>query len=216
MRTPPNTASTRVYIDLDDVLCETALALSDLHYRIHDRRVAFEDIHSFNLWESFSLTQNEYENLMQLGHEDEFLFNIAPVSGWPDVIARWRDAGMHISIVTGRPPSTADVSEAWLDVNGAAYDDIIFVDKYGRGDPDQTACISLDELNKISFDIAIDDAPRMINHLLEHTPIPVIIFDRPWNSTLETFPPPNPGHPARAKTWPQLADQVLNKLSPRD
>ncbi len=196
----------RLYIDLDDVLCETARALADLHLQLHGRTVDFENIHSFELWKSFSLTMDEYDDLMQRGHEDEFLFSVKPVTGCREALGRLKDADVIISIVTGRPPDTSDVSEAWLDANGIAFDDLIFVDKYQRNSPEERNCTPLADLPSLQFSFAIEDAPHMVEHLVDQADIPTIIFDRPWNRHLVT----GDAFPFRASCWYEIETLVLN------
>ena len=53
-------AETPIYVDLDDVLCETARGFLGLLQREFDRRVAFEDIRDFDLGVSFGLDEIEH------------------------------------------------------------------------------------------------------------------------------------------------------------
>ena len=58
-----------IYIDMDDVLCDTAGAYIDLAAREFGKHVAFNDIFSFNLQKSFGLSDEEYRRFFELGHQ---------------------------------------------------------------------------------------------------------------------------------------------------
>jgi hypothetical protein len=92
--TQTNASPKRVYIDFDDVLCETALGFTDIVRDAFGRDVAFDDIHSFDLWKAFDLTRDEYEHLMVLGHKDDFLGTLVAIPGARDVLHAWREAGV--------------------------------------------------------------------------------------------------------------------------
>ncbi len=196
----------RIYIDFDDVLCETALGFTDIVRDSFGRQVAFEDIHSFNLWEAFDLNQAEYDLLMDLGHRDDFLSSLAPIPGARDVIADWTASGLEVTIVTGRPPSCEPVSHAWLKQHDIPVAGIIFVDKYGRNDAGDQS-ITPQQLGQMSFALAIEDAPAMAQHILSHTSFPLVVYDRPWNRSFPTDDTPRSGQATRARNWDHIAHQ---------
>ena len=49
----------RVYVDMDDVLCETAASLCGMAEREFARRVRYEDVKHFDLQKVFSLDDGE-------------------------------------------------------------------------------------------------------------------------------------------------------------
>ncbi len=207
---PP--AAKRIYIDFDDVLCETALGFTDIVRTEFGRDVQFDDIHSFNLWESFSLSGDEYERLMTLGHEDAFLAELKPLPGLQRVLQDWDKAGFHVSVVTGRPPSCTAVSQAWLDQYDLPVRDIVFVDKYGRNAADDGS-VSPEQLAEMEFALAIEDAPAMAGYILEHTSFPLVVYDRPWNRTFKTHSAPASGMAARAMNWSEIGARWPQWLS---
>lgn len=174
---------TPVYIDFDDVLCETALAFTGLLEREFGKRVAFEEIHSFNLGHSFGLDDAQLAHLMEAGHQPAFLNALTPVPGALEGLRRWADAGVEIHIVTGRPASTAPACSAWLRAHAVPAARLVFVDKYGRhllpGGTDPT--LTLDALVQLEFALAVEDAPRMADYLARHTRWPLAVIERPWN-----------------------------------
>ena len=176
-----------VYVDFDDVLCETARVLSEIIQREFGKGVPYEAIHSFDLTETFRLNEAESNRLFEIFHDPEVLGTMEPIADAGKALQQWRDAGVFIHIVTGRPPATADISRKWLASHNMPYDRMSFVDKYGRNHAyaEGADIISLDELRQMRFDLAVDDSPIAIDFLTRNTEIPVIIFDRPWNTELE-------------------------------
>ena len=53
-----------IYVDFDDCLCETAHYFTNLVWEMFGKKVAYEDVHCFNMQESFDLTDEEYEKLI--------------------------------------------------------------------------------------------------------------------------------------------------------
>ncbi len=172
-----------VYIDFDDVLCETARAFTGLLEREFGKQVAFEDIHTFNLGQAFDLDEAQIAHLMEAGHQPDFLETLAPVPGALDGLRQWAAEGVAIHIVTGRPARTEPSSRAWLHAYAVPHDALLFVDKYGRNlMPGGTApTLTLEALARLDFALAIEDAPHMADHLARHTPWPVAVIERPWN-----------------------------------
>ncbi|MCE9614688.1 MAG: hypothetical protein K8T26_10460 [Lentisphaerae bacterium] len=196
-----------IYVDFDDVLCETARALTGLLEREFGRRVAFEDIHHFNLGKSFALDDAELQHLMELAHEPDFLGVLEPIPGAIDGLRRWAEAGHAVHIVTGRPASTHAICDAWLRRFEVPHARVIFVNKYGRDllPGGSVRAISLDELAGLRFALAVEDAPKAIRFLLERTPTPVAVMDRPWNLR-EPFDDRR-GQLHRCRDWAHILEQ---------
>ncbi|MCL1887779.1 MAG: hypothetical protein FWF96_02775, partial [Kiritimatiellaeota bacterium] len=122
-----------VYVDFDDVLCETARGLSTLCARIFGRPVVpYENIRSFNLRESFGLDDAEHEILMDAAHTKDELLAYEPTPNAAETLRAWQAAGLATSVVTGRPPSTRGASLAWLRKHGFPEMPLVFLDKYNR------------------------------------------------------------------------------------
>lgn len=176
-----------VYVDFDDVLCETARTLAGIVGDRFGKFTAFEDIHSFNLDHSFGLNAAEQEILFALFHEHDVLMDIPPVPGAVEGMQAWAESGVRVHIVTGRPPETCAASIAWLNRYEVAFEAISFVDKYGRGhgDIDGVDQMTLEDLKGACYALAVDDSPEMIDFLAVHTTMPLALFDRPWNKALD-------------------------------
>lgn len=172
-----------VYVDYDDVLCETARTALGLAAERYGKSLSFEGIHHFDLGRSFGLTPFQLAELMEALHSPDVLLAMAPVPGAIESLVRWSRAGVAIHIVTGRPASTRTASEAWLSRHGVPHDRLLFVDKYGRGHPSDEAnpVLRLDDLRGCGFAFAVEDSWDMALFLAGQVRLPVALLDRPWN-----------------------------------
>ena len=175
----------RIYLDFDDVLCETALQLAELHHEMHDRRVAYDDIHAFDLSESFGLDADELQALMIRAHEDDFLMALACTDGAAEGVRELAAMGCEPVIVTGRPAHCYRASRAWLEAHCFPELPILYVDKYGREpghvDPLAPQPLGVDALLRETFAVAVDDSPMALDLLHGRVDYPLVVFDRPWN-----------------------------------
>lgn len=208
----PKTAPYRIYIDFDDVLCETARLLLEVSNNEFGRNLLFEEIHSFNIGETFELTEQEVAHVLAIMHKPENLLSIAPIELAAETINNWAEQGYEIDIVTGRPPFSEAASRDWLEKYNIQYSDLIFVNKYsntknGNGFRHHNDALTLDELKNCHYDLAIDDSSFMLQFLFDETEMDIAIFHRPWNAKLEL---PANTHPTRkikrCQSWQELKD----------
>jgi len=193
----------RIYVDFDDVLCETAQEFLRVLDREFGRKVAFDEIYSFDLAKSFGLDSASVARLMQRVHQPDVLAAMQPAPGAVEALRHWADAGCEIWVVTGRPAYTRSSSEAWLHRHRVPYDVLDFVDKYGRVDPreDRTDLLNLSELTKIDFCIAVEDSPDMVKFLTAHTRALVVMLARPWNEKMDLG---SSARFTRCKNWQEI------------
>ena len=79
------------------------------------RRVAFEEIRSYHLGDSFDLAPAELDEFMRLAHEPDALASIEPMPGAAEALADWRQRGYQGFVITGRPPATREMTLGWLE-----------------------------------------------------------------------------------------------------
>ncbi len=201
----------RIYVDFDDVLCETARHLADLALEMFGRRVAYEDIEAFDLRQAFALSESEIDDLMEHAHRAEFLAGIAPVQGGVEAVRSMAASGHDLIVVTGRPASSHDGSSAWLRKHGLGQLDLVHWDKYGRAAPDSHGghprTLGLQEFDALCFDVAIEDAPAALDLLAPRRECAVIVYDRPWNRCYRAS-----GNMRRAGSWADIAG-IIEGLS---
>ena len=76
---------------------------------------------------------------MAAAHEPDFLLGLEPIRGARETLEDWRNRGIKISVVTGRPPECWEPTQQWLELQGFPFDELEFVDKYARfNDPRAT------------------------------------------------------------------------------
>lgn len=194
-----------IYVDFDDVLCETARALSGLAADLFGRRVPYEAIGAFDLRDAFALAHEQYRLLMEQAHREEFLAALPPADGAVATLTGWLRAGYEVQIVTGRPFATRAASAAWLERHGLGGAPLLHLDKYGRepapAAPDAPRSLSLAEFNRRRYDLAVEDAPEALRHLESMPGCWVAIFDRPWNRHLAD----RAGRAFRCRDWRAVA-----------
>jgi hypothetical protein len=200
----------RIYIDFDDVLCETARHLSGLARDLFDRDVPYEAISVFNLQEAFALSAGEIDTLMARAHDAEFLTELAPAPGGLEAVRALEAGGHDLAIVTGRPATSHDGTCGWLRKHGLGHLDVIYFDKYGRAaanpPADAPKTLGRDEFERLHFDVAIDDSPIALDLLAHRHACLVIVYNRPWNR----------GYPAaptmrRSDSWPEIVELIATR-----
>ena len=202
----------RVYVDFDDVLCETARALARSLLGFNGTVVEYEDIMEFDLHKSFHLDDAEYMAFMEAAHTHDSLLAMPETPGACAALAAWKRDGIEPYVVTGRPVASADASRAWLDAHGLRDIPVLHVDKYNRtlGSPrPDIRLYRFDQLPEFRFGIAIDDAPPALRLLERSRLCPVLVYDRPWN---RRYAPLGEPPPVRARNWTEV-DAVVRRLA---
>lgn len=176
-----------IYVDFDDCLCETARYFSKLVNELFGLEIPYGKIKHFNLQKSFSLSDEQYEQLMIQGHKPEVLLSYSETPGAIKTINSWIDKGYDVKIITGRPFSAYEASREWLNKHGLERVNLYSLNKYGRDNfiKGSTFSLELDDYYKMHFDYAVEDSPtafKFFNHLSE---LKVMVFDRPWNHECE-------------------------------
>lgn len=173
----------RIYIDFDDVICETARRFSEIAKEMFGIDVPYSRMCFFNLQKSFGLTDTQYEKLMQAGHLPENLLGYQETPGASGIINQWMDAGQEVFVITGRPFDSYELSRKWLDVHGLGRVPLYCVDKYSRWSSQEKHPnnLTLEELYRMDFDLAVEDSPTAFEHIMHFENCRVAVFDRPWN-----------------------------------
>lgn len=173
----------KIYIDFDDVICETALYFTKLAKELFGIELPYSEVQFFNLKKSFNLNDEQYDELMKAGHIPENLLAYAETPGASKTINKWIDAGAEVYVITGRPFDAYEPSRRWLDEHGLERVPLKCVDKYGRENFNEgcTYSMTLNELYDMTFDLAIEDSPAAFEHVMHFENCKIAVFDRPWN-----------------------------------
>ncbi|MGH7926300.1 MAG: 5' nucleotidase, NT5C type [Candidatus Binatia bacterium] len=193
--------SRTIYVDMDDVLCETARRFLVVIEREFGKQITYDRLTDFDFETSCELTPQERAKLYETVHHDEEILCIEPIPEAIDVLNGWVGAGYEIAIVTGRPPDTFASSVEWLARFKVPYQSFTVVDKYGRFQTENTIGLSLAELAKQQFCWAVEDSLPMAKFLATTMNLPVALLNRPWNQE-------DVGHPniRRYNHWRELSD----------
>ena len=176
-----------IYIDFDDCLCETARHFSRFANELFGKNVPYEQIKYFDLKKSFSLTDDQYEEMMIKAHRPEVLLAYDETPGAVETVNGWINEGHEVSIITGRPYSAYDPSREWLDRHGLDRVKLYCLNKYGRDGfiKNSEYSLEVEDYYKMHFDYAIEDSPAAFR-FFEHLPeLKVMVYARPWNKECE-------------------------------
>jgi uncharacterized HAD superfamily protein len=189
-----------IYVDLDDVLCQTARHFLIVVEREFGKVVSYEQLTNFDIGTSCGLRTEEREHLYRVVHEPSELMKMAPIEVAIATLRQWVEAGFEIAVVTGRPPDSYEPSLAWLQRYRVPHQSFTMVDKYSRFATENTVAIGLDELAAREYCWAVEDSLPMAQYLGGEMGVPVALIDCPWNRA-------STNHPSvgRFTDWPSIA-----------
>ena len=197
-----------IYVDLDDVISDTAELFITILKREFGKTVEVEDMLSFDLKASFGLTASEYDLFFQMVHRPEVIMAFAPKKGAIEVLEEWTRLGCQVAIVTGRLTSTYESSLNWLDKHNVPYHSFTMVNKYSRENIDRNIAVSLEDLSAMKFSFAVEDSANMAQYLSQQMGIPVALIDRPWNRTVDLD-----SNIGRYTSWYNIRDDFSNSIA---
>ncbi len=195
--------SRTIYVDLDDVLCETARHFLVIVERQFNKRIAYEELTDFDVGSSCGLSPAETDELYRIVHRPDELMQMAPIDAAITTLRQWAANGYQIAIVTGRPPESFEPSTAWLARYRVPHHSFTMVDKYARFATDNTVAIGLDELAQREYCWAVEDSLPMAQFLATRMELPVALIDCPWNRGAADH-----ANVGRYADWPTLAQRM--------
>lgn len=200
----------KVYIDFDDVICETGRYFTKIAKDLFGIDLPYSQVQFFNLKKAFDINDEQYDELMKAGHKPENLLAYEETEGAASTINKWIDAGHEVYVVTGRPFESYEPSRQWLDEHGLNRVPLFCVDKYGRENFNQdfSYSMTLNDLYGMTFDFAIEDSPAAFEHVLHFENCTVAVVNRPWNANASL---PNSKF-VRCDNWREI-DELFEKLN---
>jgi uncharacterized HAD superfamily protein len=175
---------TSIYIDMDDVLSASYQTFLHVLEREFGKKLDYTQITEFDLQKTFGLSDDEYSHFFDCIHNPDEMIQHAPVTGANELVCAWHDKGYDISILTGRPIDTQEVSLKWLTEHNFPYKTFSIVNKYGRDSSEGQNSMSLKTLSEQTFDLAVEDSGQMAKFLSETMNVTVALLDRPWNQSM--------------------------------
>ena len=195
-----------IYVDFDDCLCESGRFFAGLVRDMFGLEIPYEGMRYFNLQQAFSLTDEQYGELLVRGHEPELLQTYQATPGASDVIHEWIGKGYQVSIITGRPYDAYETSRLWLDRHGLGDVPLLFLDKYYRQDHTvkRDYILEPEDFFRMKFDFAVEDSPSAFRFFDRLPEMKVLVFERPWNRDIEL-----PGsNYIRCRNWEDIRANV--------
>lgn len=196
-----------IYVDLDDVISKTTSHYIKILDQEFGKSVFFENITSFDLKDSFSLTGDEYEYFFKLVHTPDVILSLELMEGVNEVLSNWKSQGHSISVVTGRLTSAYESSLEWLRLNNIPLDSFIMVDKYSRKGIDKNVAVSLKYFSQMKFAFAVEDSVEMANFISQEMSTKVLLFDQPWNRSFS-----GDNNINRCMSWYEI-DRVFREIN---
>lgn len=194
----------RIYVDIDDVVTETARTLCRFAADMFGRSVPYEKVFEFDLQVSFSLDDRQIRELMDFAHSPESLALYPETPGATATVASWIAGGHDVTFVTGRPASTHEGTVRWLSARGLGGARVIHVDKFRREtSPAAASCgyvVPLRDFLGMRFDFAVEDSPVGLALLAKIPGCRVAVFNRPWNASADL----PPGRFTRCGGWAEI------------
>ncbi|KZT36022.1 hypothetical protein SISSUDRAFT_1076617 [Sistotremastrum suecicum HHB10207 ss-3] len=184
--------STRVIAcDLDDVLCQTNLAVAQWHNARYGTQMTLDEFYYYHYWKNPHWgTPDETLAKVHEFYESKDFQELRPVDGAKEGLETLRDMGFSVQIVTARAGGHQVETEAWLEkhfpglVNKVHYtgefvrmqDDTVNVEKITKA----SVCRSISAL------LIIDDCANHTFTCASASPVvPSILFgDYQWNQRL--------------------------------
>ena len=176
----------KIYVDFDDVLCETARTLLSIAEDLFGKTVEYEKINAFDPGRVLDIDEAQVETLLEAAHQPDYLMTNRLVQHAPTALAELNRTGHEIHIVTGRPSHTRHTSEKWLVKYQIPFHDLHFVNKYLRASEAyrESDTLPLSQLGQMEFVFAVEDSAEMAEYISQTLGIPVFLMDRPWNRSL--------------------------------
>ena len=156
-------------LDIDGVIVDYAAVMLPLLSEVCQRPVSVEDICTYDITECLNIDEKAAEYVWQQTLGTDLLINAPPVDGAIDGLSALD--GHEIWIVTGRPSTLQDLTEAWLSRRKIRYDRIIF---------DRV-------MNKMlvgpEFDVFVEDFLEGATVIAE-SGVFTLLFNQPWNQSM--------------------------------
>jgi uncharacterized HAD superfamily protein len=177
----------RIAVDFDGVLFD------HIPYLLR----GFRDAHGIDLaaeglryWDFFqyravreaNLTWSCVKTILERIDQDPAMHDCGPRDAdAPAVIAAWRDAGHHVSIVTAREAHARATTEAFLARNAIEHDALVMGARVKTG-----------------YDVLVDDAPHNVLMAAADGGL-ALLMDHPYNRDV-----PTKRNPLRVRTWREV------------
>jgi uncharacterized HAD superfamily protein len=158
--------SLKIAVDLDGVLAEAMVVWCNLYNKRYGGALEFKDIRAWEVWKLVKVTRDQFFRLL----DDAWL-------DWEKMPPTEQDVGQQVKllaefgtvdIVTGRSTRTVSQAKEWLKAHAIPYNQFVRTES-------TMAKISL------SYNVFIDDSPKLMELIASRSKALGILYTRPWN-----------------------------------
>lgn len=161
---------------------------------LHKENLRKEDITTWDFFQQEKYRES-FWSVVNLYDTTYLRRAIPPMDTFVVSVVKHLQKSHEIPIVTMNQPACVPSIKEWLFVHGIDAE-VIAVGRNAFSKAD------------LPFDLFIDDAPKVIEHIIEKYPHKVgIIFDQPWNQNIRQSV-----NVFRAKTWLEVLNIFENKI----
>lgn len=182
LRIPEVLAGRHLALDLDDILARLTPILVEHFGRHFDSPRELDDLHTPDLWEVWGTTREEAVRVVHAFAETGEVERLEPVEGAVQHVRQISELN-RLSVVTARPSSWQERTEAWLDQHfGNVFDGVYLTNQLEVSGPRRTKS---DVIRSIGAEALLDDSAQNIVDCLQNG-IPAVLFRHPWNRQWHT------------------------------
>ncbi|MBT3123280.1 MULTISPECIES: 5' nucleotidase, NT5C type [Bacillus subtilis group] len=158
-------------LDIDGTLTKLDRVL-EVFNRECKNELTLEDIQYYDLHKCYGVSKDIEKNVwVQYG--DYIVKNAVPIKNLRVIVEKFRDISNKIILITSRPKTQREITEAWLKENGVKYDELVFATR--------DKCFYVPKYN---LNVLVDDNPAELM-ALRNSPFWSVcegwIIDQPYN-----------------------------------
>jgi len=190
----------KIGIDLDEVVVEFVRGYLEIYNKKYGKNASFEDIFSYNLWESLNITKEQAIQIADEFYESELFGSIGIIEGAVEAINKLGEKN-EIFFITSRPNHIKNKTEAFIKKYFSNIkSDLIYSGDFWGGKKKAEICCDL------GIDFMVEDHEKYSNEIA-NCGIKVFLLSKPWNNNTE-----GSDNLVRVKNWNEILEKLGGKL----
>jgi uncharacterized HAD superfamily protein len=169
----------KIGIDIDEVITKFIEGYLKIYNEKYDKRVCFEDVITYDLWECLSISEQEAYKISDEFYDSKDFENVNFIEGAKDSINEL-SKNNEVILVTSRPLKIRGKTEKFFKENfpNNNFKILFSGDRFGKGKS------KLDICEEEAIGIIIEDEPKYALSCAQKG-IKVFLLDKPWNQDIE-------------------------------
>jgi len=189
----------KIGIDIDEIVAEFVRGYLKIYNKKHNKNRDYEEIFSYNLWESLNITKEEAIKIADEFYNSQHFQEIELVEGAIEAINKLGEEN-EIFFITSRPGHIKDKTREFIMKHFSQIkSEIIHSGDFWGGLGSRTKAQICSELK---LDFMIEDN-KSYSQEIAKSGIKVFLMDKPWNIGVEES-----NNLIRVKNW----EEVMNNL----